>query len=334
MWANLMPPLLSYVLRRVLAALMVLVLVSAATRGLLNAMPGDPIDSLRKSSPRPLAPADLERLKRYYGLDDPFLIQYLKWLRQVAHGDLGYSLTYRVPVGELLWPALARTVVLMGSAFALATLLAILLGVHAATASGSPDDWLIRLLCYLGISMPSFWLCLVAIHWLAVRWRWLPPDAQELPGESGGSVSQLVLPVAIVAVQLAAEWTRYVRSGVCDLLGADYLRAARARGIGEARLLWVHTLPAALVPFLTVLGLSLPYVVGGELVVEMVFGWPGLGQLEYHAIREQDHQVAMATLLMIATVTLAGSLGADLLHAAIDPRVRRAEHSAVQGGAA
>jgi peptide/nickel transport system permease protein len=320
----------AYCLRRLLSAVVVLALVSVAARALLNAMPGDPVDSLRKSSPRPLSAADLERLKRHYGLNDPFYLQYAKWLGRLAAGDLGYSLSYRVPVADLLWPALGRTVLLTGLAFLLGVAAAVPLGVRSATLPGSPDDRLIRWLCYLGISVPPFWLCLVVIHWFAVRWRWLPPDAQAPPDADSwtGQAAYLVLPVLTVAVGLTAEWTRYVRSGLREVLGADFLRAARARGIGPQRILWVHALPVGLVPFLTVLGLSLPYLVGGELVVEMVFGWPGLGQLEYNAIREQDANVAMAALLVIAVVTLAGSVMADLVHAAVDPRVR---HSLRQG---
>src|SRR5262249_16949497 len=141
----------AFVIRRCLHALLVLVVVSVATRALLEAMPGDRLDVLRRSSPRPLSAADFERLKRYYGVEDPFYVQYGKWLRQLAAGDLGYSLTYRVPVGDLLWPALGRTVLLTGAAFFLGVLMAILLGVHAAVAPGSLDDRFIRLLCYLGM---------------------------------------------------------------------------------------------------------------------------------------------------------------------------------------
>jgi peptide/nickel transport system permease protein len=316
----------AFLLRRVLHALLVLVLVSVATRALLNALPGDPVDALQRGSPRPLSAADLERLKRYYGVDDPFAVQYFKWLRQVAAGDLGQSVTYRVPVADLLWPALGRTLLLTSAAFVLGVLAAVPLGIRSAVAEGSLDDWLIRFLCYLGISIPTFWLCLVAVQWAAVRWRWLPPDAQVPPGLDSWSqaASYLVLPVLVTAAQLTAEWTRYVHTGLRDVLEADFLRALRARGLSERRILWVHALPNGLVPFLTVLGLSLPYLVGGELVVEMVFGWPGLGQLEYTAIRTGDNQVAMAALLLIATVTLLGSLLADLVHAAVDPRVRHA----------
>jgi peptide/nickel transport system permease protein len=315
----------TYVLRRLLHVVVVLAGLSIGTRALLNAMPGDPVDNLQKSSPRPLSQADLERLRHYYGYDDPFAVQYLKWLRQLADGDLGYSQTYRVPVSTLLWPALGRTLVLMGTAFALSVLLAVPLAVRSAVAPGTPDDRFIRLACYVGISLPTFWLCLVLIHWFAVRWRWLPPDAQMPPGETTWHVqlSYLVLPVLVVTIQLTADWTRYVRAGLRDVLHADYLRAARARGLSERRVLWRHALPNAVVPFLTVLGLSLPYLVGGELVVEMVFGWPGLGQLEYDAVRTGDYNMAMATLLLIAAVTLLGSLLADLLHAALDPRARQ-----------
>jgi peptide/nickel transport system permease protein len=316
--------MVAFIVRRSFHAVLVLFVVSVVTRALLNAMPGDRLDALRRSSPRPLSASDFERLRRYYGLDDPFYIQYAKWLRQLAAGDLGYSQTYKISVSDLLWPALGRTVLLTGMAFLLGALMAIPLGVHSAVAPGSLDDHFIRLLCYLGISVPTFWLCLVAIQLVAVRWRWLPPDAQIPP--NGGwreAAAYLVLPVLIVAAQLTAEWTRYVRSGLRDVLEAPYLRAARARGLSERRVLWVHALPNALVPFLTVLGLSLPYLVGGELVVEMVFGWPGLGQLEYNAIRENDYAVAMATLLLIAAVTLLGSLLADVIHGALDPRVRQ-----------
>lgn len=317
--------MIAFLLRRCLHSLLVLLLVSVAARALLNAMPGDPVDVLRRGSPHPLSAADLERLKRYYGVDDPFAVQYFKWLRQLAAGDLGYSLTYRVPVGELLWPALGRTTLLTGLAFLAGIVAAVPLGIRAALVPGAADDRLIRFGCYLGLSMPTFWLCLVGIQLLAARWHWLPPDAQMPPDEAGWFVklTYLILPVLVVAAQLTAEWTRYVRSGLRDVLGADYLRAARARGLSEARVLWVHALPNALVPFLTVLGLALPYLVGGELVVEMVFGWPGLGQLECAAIRDGDYNVAMAALLVIAVVTLLGSLLADFVHAALDPRVRQ-----------
>jgi peptide/nickel transport system permease protein len=162
------------------------------------------------------------------------------------------------------------------------------------------------------------------IQLFSVRWRWFPPDAQFLPQETQGFgwVNSLVLPVITLAIPLIAEWVRYVRSGFLTVLTADYIRAARARGISEGRILWAHVLPNGLVPFLTILGLSLPNLVGGELVVEMVFGWPGLGQLEYNAVREQDHSVAMAALLLVAAATLFGSLLADLAHAWLDPRIR------------
>src|SRR5262245_36153891 len=234
--------MVAYLLRRLLHAVVVLVLLSIATRALLSAMPGDPIDSLKKSSPRPLSAEDLQRLKRHYGLDDPFPVQYGKWLRHLLAGDLGYSLTYRVPVGELLWPALGRTLLLTGTAFLLAALLSVPLGVESAVAAGSVNDRLIRFLCYLGISVPPFWLCLVLIQWVAVRWRWLPPDAQVPPdrAEPYPAWSYLVLPVAAVTLFLTAEWTRYVRAGLREVLGAYFLRALRARGAGESRILWIH----------------------------------------------------------------------------------------------
>lgn len=318
--------MVAYLVRRLLHAFLVLLLLSVATRALLNAMPGDPVDALRLSSPRPLSAADLDRLKELYGLNDPFYKQYLKWLWQLARGDLGYSRTYRVPVSDLLWPALGRTLLLTGSAFLIGVLVSVPLAMRSAVFPGSPDDVAIRLLCYLGMSIPTFWLGLVLIQWFAVRWRWFPPDAQAPPDVTGlgEQASHFVLPVLTVAIPLVAEWTRYLRAGLRDVLGADYLRAARARGASESRVLWIHALPNALVSFLTVLGLSLPYLVGGELVVEMVFGWPGLGQLEYEAIRRQDHHVAMATLLLVAAFTLVGSIVADLAHALLDPRVRHA----------
>jgi peptide/nickel transport system permease protein len=316
--------MIRFLIERLIHTAFVLVLVAIATRALLTAMPGNPVDALRKSSPRPLAAADLDRLKRYYGLSDPLPIQLGKWFRQLALGDLGYSLTYKVPVSWLLWPALGRTLLLTGAGFVFGAVASVFLGLRSATASGSMDDWLIRCLCYLGISIPPFWLCLVVIDWFAVRRRWLPPDAQIPPGVTGWTqwCRYLALPVLISAALLTAEWTRYVRSGLREVLGADFLRAALARGLSERRILWGHALPNALAPFLTVLGLSLPYLVGGEVVVEAVFGWPGLGQLEYNAIREGDHPVAMAALLLIAAITLLGSLAADIAQAALDPRVR------------
>jgi peptide/nickel transport system permease protein len=316
--------MLCYLGRRLFHALIVLIVVTIATRALLNAMPGDPIDSLRRASPRPLSAEDVERLKKFYGIGDPFFVQYGKWLRQIFSGDLGFSQTYRVPVTDLLWPATGRTLLLTGAAFLVGLVTAIPLGLWSAAAPGSLDDRLTRYLCYVGISVPTFWLALVLIQLVGVRWQWLPPDGQIPPDVTawGRQATYLILPVITIAAQLIAEWTRYVRSGVRDVLTADFLRACRARGMSERRILWIHALPNGLVPFLTVLGLSLPYLVGGELVVEMVFAWPGLGQLEYNAIRETDYPVALAALLLIAAVTLAGSLLADVIHATFDPRVR------------
>lgn len=318
--------MLAYLVRRLLHTALVLLLLSVAVRALLNAMPGNPVDSLRKSAPRPLSAADLERLKNYYGLNDPFPVQYGKWLRRLVQGDLGYSQTHRLPVGDLLWPALGHSLILAGAAGLLALVLAVPMGVRSAAAPGTPDDYFLRTLCYLGLAVPTFWLCLVLVQWFAVRWRWLPPDASVVGGDGPWHerLRALVLPVMATALPLAAEWARYVRAGLRDVLGADFLQAARARGASEARVLWVHALPNALVPFLTAVGLSLPYLVGGELVVETVFGWPGLGRLEYDAVREQDYNVAMAALLLIAAATLAGSFLADVTHAALDPRVRHA----------
>jgi len=316
--------MLAFLGRRALQSLVVLFLLSLATRALLNAMPGDPLDALKRSSPRPLSAADIERLKQHYGLDDPFPLQYLKWLRQLGTGDLGHSRSHQAPVQDLLWPALGRSLLLGLSAMLLAVPTAILLGVRSATAPGTCDDVCIRASCYLGISMPTFWLCLLLLLCGSVRCQWFPPDAQLIPGSESWTATAhaLVLPVVALAVPLVAEWTRYVRAGLQDVLGAEYLVAARARGVGDKSLLWRHALPNALVPFFSVLGQSLPLAVGGELVVETVFAWPGLGQLEYSAVRDQDYNVAMPALMLIAAATLAGGLLADVLHAAVDPRVR------------
>jgi peptide/nickel transport system permease protein len=174
--------------------------------------------------------------------------------------------------------------------------------------------------------VPPFWLCLIAIHLFAVRWRLLPPDAQIPPGSTSWlqKMQHLLLPILLVAIFLVAEWARYVRAGMREVLDADFIRAARARGLRRARVLWLHALPNAIMPFLTVVSLSIPYLVGGELMVEAVFGWPGIGQLEYNAIRAQDANLAMAALLVIATAALLASVAVDLVHAALDPRVRQA----------
>lgn len=327
--------MLAFVGRRLLHALLVLLLLSVATRALLNAMPGDPIDSLKRSSPHPLSQADIDRLKEHYGLSDPFAKQYFKWLGQLASGDLGYSRSHQTPVRELLWPALERSLVLGGLTLLLALPCSVLLGVRSAVSPGSLDDFSIRSFCSLGISIPTFWLCLLLIQWLSLRWGWFPPDAQVLPGEGDWweQVRALVLPVLALAIPVTADWARYVRAGMLDVRHAEYLLAARARGASQARVLWRHMLPSALTPFFTVLGLSLPYVVGGELVVETVFGWPGLGLLEYSAIRDQDYNVAMSALLLIAAITLLGSLLADFLNALVDPRIRSALlHGERKGG--
>lgn len=319
-----------FLLRRLAASLLLLYLVLTATFFLIHLAPGDPTALL---AGKRIAPDSLERLRAVYGLDRPLAEQYLTWLRSVVlEGDWGVSLIHGRPVVGLLAEALPATALLALAALLVQYAVGIPLGVAAARRRGRSADAAIRVGSLILYSMPIFWLGLMATLLFAYAWPVLPAGHMRSvgAGELGpwarraDLLAHLALPALTLGLSLAGGTVRFVRNRMIEVLEEDYIRTARAMGLSERRVFWVHALRNALVPIVQLLGLSIPFLLNGSLVVEVVFSWPGLGRTAYLAILARDFPVILAATAFTAALVVAGNFLADVLHAAVDPRVRRA----------
>ncbi len=299
-----------------------LVLMSFVIYGLIGLMPGDPIDLMRQSDPR-MSAADVARLKAVYGVGQPLVARYLAWAQTALAGDLGYSRLFAAPVMAILLPRLGNTLLLMGTSFVIAFALALLLGILAARRAGSRLDSLINLLCFAGVSVPTFWLALVLILIFAATLGWLPASGVATTG--GGDLADrarhLALPVTTLTLASFGGYTRYVRAAMRDALAQNHIRTARAKGASEARVVFRHALRGALIPVATILALSFGGLVSGALVTETMFAYPGMGKLIYDAVMGNDYNLALAALLLAAATTMMANLAADLAYGWLDPRV-------------
>jgi peptide/nickel transport system permease protein len=321
----------AYLLRRVAGALLLVFLVVSLTFFLLHAAPGSPADSLladRSSAGHAEAKA---RLERALGLDRPILEQYAAWLGGAARGDLGSSFATGRPVARVLAEALPNTLLLGLAALLVDYVLSLPLGVWAARRRGRAPDQVLRVASLALYSIPVFWLGLMALLLLAFRWPLFPaghmgsPGAEALPAGERllDLLHHLALPALVLGLATAGGTLRYVRGSLAEALDQDYVRTARAKGLGERRVVVVHGLRNALAPILQVLGVSLPALLNGSLIAEVVFSWPGVGRLAYQAITTRDLPLTLGATALAAVLVVAGSLAADLLHAAADPRLRR-----------
>ena len=307
---------------RLAQSVLVLLVISFAVYGLIGLMPGDPIDLMVSADPD-LTPEDAKRLKALYGLDQPIISRWWHWLTAALHGDFGYSRLYATPVLEVLAPALGNTLVLLGASFLLALAIALPAGVYAATRPFGPRDHAINVLAFAGISVPVFWFALVLIIIFAVTWGLLPASGTgAADGVSGFEQWRyLVLPVATLTIASVGGHTRFVRGAMIEAMSQDFVRTARAKGASEARVVWRHGLPNALIPVVTILALEFGTLFSGALITETIFAWPGMGKLIFDAIMGSDFNLALVALLLATAVTLAGNLAADLLYAWLDPRI-------------
>ncbi|HWX51228.1 MAG TPA: ABC transporter permease [Roseomonas sp.] len=293
-----------------------LVLLSLAAWFAIGLMPGDPVSLALFSDPR-LTPEDIARLRALHGLDQPLWERYLAWGAGVLRGEFGYSRLFAQPVTAVLWPALGSTLVLVGSAVAMAAAVGVALGALAALKPRAAP--LVDAATLLAQAVPSFWLGILLIIFFAVRLGWLPAGGAPEPG--GSALPFLVLPVATIAFGQMAAYARHAAAALTAELARPHITSARARGGSEARVLWRHALPNAAVPLLTLLALDAGSLVSGALVTETVFARPGMGKLLYDSVMGNDYNLALLALLLVALVTMLATLTADLAQHWLDPRL-------------
>ena len=319
----------AYTFKRLTSAALLLVLVLSFTFFFVHLAPGDP--TFLTQDPR-LGPEDREALRHIYGLDRPLAEQYLIWMRSVLlQGDWGVSYVHARPVQRVIAERVPATLLLAGVALGLQFAVGLILGVAAARRANSAVDHWIRMTSLLFYSLPIFWTGLMALMLFSHHWSLFP--AGHMRAVNAASLTPLArfadllhhlsLPVLVLVLGGAGVVARFARNSLLEVLQQDYIRTARAKGLTERRVIWIHAMKNAATPLVQLLGLSLPFLLSGSLVVEVVFSWPGLGRLTYDSIQARDYPVILATTALAGALVIAGNFLADMVHAAIDPRVRR-----------
>jgi len=320
--------LLRYAARRLLASIPVLFGVTLITFLILRLTSGGFVPGLELNPE--LRAEDVARIRHNLGLDEPLALQYLSWLAGLLHGDLGRSLTDGQPVLSHILDRLPNTLELTVAAVLLAALLAVPLGVAGALRRGSLIDHLATTVSVAGVAVPAFWLGLLMILVFSVTFHawglpWLPSGGAFDPADEGsvaGRLLHLVMPAIVLSFGYLAVWSRYTRSSMLEVLSQDYVRTALAKGMSHRHMVYVHALRNTVAPLITLIGLELPTLVGGAAVVEIVFGWPGIGQLALERALAHDYTTLMGLATFTGVAVVIGNLLADVLYAVADPRVR------------
>lgn len=327
----------SYIVRRLLYAIPLLWGVLTLTFLIVHAAPGDPT-SIYRLNPN-VSDEVIEQLRHNWGLDRPLHVQYFEWLRRFASGDFGPSFSQRRPINTILKERIGNTLILTSVALLMIFVLGIALGIVQATRQYSRLDNTLTLGALFIYSMPTFWLGIMLIlifAYLPARLEWWPAflhfpasgmtsDIYEFLGfwgRLGDRLWHLALPAIALGVGSAASVARYMRSSMLEVIRQDYIRTARAKGLSERRVIMKHALRNALLPIITLLGLYLPFLLSGSVLVEVVFAWPGMGRTVVDAVSQRDYPLVIATTFVFAVMVVVGNLIADVLYAVVDPRIR------------
>jgi len=309
-----------FILSKLAGMLAVLAIVAVLVFVLTRAASGDPISVLLGDQ---ATAADIARVSKDYGLDKPLPVQFGYWLREVVHGNLGQSIFLQRPVTQALWERAEPTTLMALMAVAIAAAIGIPCGIVSAVYRGRIVDQLFTGVAMLGASVPSFWLGIVLIQWFAVSLGWFPVSGYGAPDASlAERVHALMLPAIVLGTLNSALIIRFTRASMLDVLGEDYVRTARSKGLPERTVVLKHALRNALVPIVTVIGLTVALMIGGAVITETVFGLPGVGNLVVSAVLRRDYPVIQGALLVIAAIYVLINFSIDLLYAVVDPRVK------------
>jgi peptide/nickel transport system permease protein len=301
----------AYIIRRLIHVVFVIFLVLTVVF-FLTRLTGDPVHFF---VPMDTARADLEEIRERYGFNDPLYVQYLRFMGDAVQGDFGQSLRQRDPATELVLSRVPATLQLGAAAMGLSILLGVPLGIFSAIRRGSVADKASTLIAVLGLSIPAFLLGLLLILLFSVYLGWLPTSGR-------GGFQHLIMPAVTLAAFSIARYARLARSTMLDVLGQDYIRTGRAKGLSESKVVWVHALKNASIPLLTITGLQAGHLLGGSVIVEQIFAWPGMGRLLVQSLLNRDFPVVMAAIVFVALVYTLFSLLTDLAYAWANPEVR------------
>jgi len=314
--------LVKYILKRLVTAIPVLFIISLGAFLMLQLAPGDAADLYITPD---TTQQQIEATRAALGLDEPIYVQYFNWLSQVLRGNLGYSFSNSVPVTQIIGERIGPTVLLMGSALVVAYILGIPLGIISGRKHGTGADSSITAISFLGISIPSFFFGLSLVYIFGVELGVLPTGGMYPLGTQptlGVMVQHLILPVFTLSIAYLASMTRYMRSTTIDVYEQNYIRTAVAKGLSAGEVYRYHGIRNSLIPIITVIGTDLPKLVGGAIVTEQVFSWPGLGSLTMTAIQQRNYPIILGVTMLSAVVVLLANLVVDILYAVIDPRIQ------------
>ena len=301
-----------YLLRRLFQVVLILIGVSFVTFALLYLLPADPV---RQIAGRTATPQMVANIRAQLGLDQPFLVQYGRYFLNLLQGDLGRSYLQRTEVAELIWARLAASLLLMAAAIGTELVIGVSMGLIAAVKRGSGTDQALMVVSFIGVSAPQFVVGLLLLYVFAYTLGWFPIGGY-------GTWRHLVLPAMTLGILGAGWYSRMMRSSMIDVLRQDYIRTARAKGLGRMTILMRHALPNAVLPVIAMIGIDIGLFMSGIVVVEGVFGWPGIGQLAWQAIQRVDLPIIMGVTLVSAVAIVLGNLIADMLSPFVDPRIK------------
>jgi peptide/nickel transport system permease protein len=303
---------MAYVARRLLQSLLILLGISLVTFVLLYLVPADPA---RQIAGRSATAQTVENIREQLGLNLPFYQQYLRYLGDLLQGNLGRSYLQKTEVAELIWSRLPASLLLMAGAIACELAIGLTMGAIAALRRGTPVDNSLMVVSFVGVSAPQFVIGILLLYVFAVRLEWFPIGGY-------GTFAHLVLPSVTLGFLGAGWYSRMMRSSLIDVLGQDYIRTARAKGLKRAQILFVHAMPNAILPIIAMIGIDIGLFMSGIVVVESVFGWPGIGQLAWQAIQRIDIPIIMGVTMVSAFAIVIGNLLADLIAPLVDPRIK------------
>ena len=311
-----------YIFRRILQAIPLLIIITIVVFALMQLAPGGPL-ALYKQNPK-VTGEDLARISRNLGLDKPVPIQYLNWLKRLVTGDWGTSFSSSRPVLELIKERMAATFTLMFSSFVISLLIGLPIGILSALKRYSIVDYIVTFFSFFGLSMPVFWFALMLQLLFGLKLGWLPTAGMKDPFidfELWDRVRHLILPAAVLSLTSLASWSRFMRSSLLEVIGQDYIRTARAKGLSEGKVIRKHALKNALIPVVTIIAIAIPGLFSGAVITETVFAWPGMGRLYFDSLGRLDYPVLMGVLTVTAFLVVIFNLVADIIYGILDPRI-------------
>ncbi len=325
--------MINYIIRRLLIGAITLVLITFIIFALIRNMPGDPMsmDLAMVDPSKVISEVEYERMKKSYGLDKPWPQAYVQWVGNLFRGDLGRSFSRKRPVTDVIGEHVAPTLILSVSSILLTYLLAIPMGLIGSVRMGKTDERAMSTFLYILYSFPSFVAALFLQIYISVKLGWLPLygmtttetyDTLDTFGKAKDIFMHALMPIICYTYGSLAYYTRFINANMQEVIRQDYVRTAKAKGVGPINLVLHHAFRNTLIPLVTLLGLTLPSLLGGSVIIERIFQWPGMGQLYFLSLLSRDYPTIMGLTLMFAVMTLAGQLLADILYASVDPRIR------------